>query len=225
MSSVSFDEPRVVMVVPAFNEAQRIGTVLEVAGRTPLVDSIIVVDDGSTDATASVARRYPVVVISLPRNEGKGAAMQHGIDAAGAPDIFLFSDADIVGLTPAHLTDLVAPLLGDPALVMTVGKFSGGRLRTDLSQTLVPSISGQRAIRREFLASLGSLANHRFGAEVAIGRHAKAVGAKVMEVVLRDVTHVMKEEKLGVWRGFGARLKMYWDMLRSYVGEGKTKAG
>ena len=69
------------LIAPAFNEAVKIA---EVVRRTPrdIVDVVLVVDDGSTDATASVARDNGAEVISLPRVCGVGAAIRSGYDEA-----------------------------------------------------------------------------------------------------------------------------------------------
>ena len=177
-----------------------------------LIDEIVVVNDGSIDGTAAVAKALGVRVVTLPSNHGKGYAMHMGIKACNA-DILAFSDADIIGLQPKHLLDLIEPLLFDPELAMVVGKFTGGRLATDFSQNLVPSISGQRALRQSLLKGL-DLATVRFGAEIALTKHAKAKGAKICEVALNDLSHVMKEEKLGMMKGLTARMKMYQEMYR-----------
>ena len=206
----------VALVIPAYNEEKRIGSVLEAAAEADLLSETIVVDDGSTDRTAEVAEEYEVKVIVLAENRGKGGAMQAGIAAAEA-EIVAFSDADIIGLTPAHFNLLIEPLLVDPELVMTVGKFSGGRLRTDWSQNLVPAISGQRAIRRTFIKGLPDLEDARFGVEMLITRYAKSTNAKTCEVILEDLTQIMKEEKLGVVKGVSARMRMYQDIFKTFL--------
>lgn len=82
------------IIIPAFNEEAGLGAVLEKLYR--VIDDcyeVVVVDDGSSDATSQVAREYPCVVISHKRNLGKGAALQTGIDAAHAERV-IFIDAD-----------------------------------------------------------------------------------------------------------------------------------
>ncbi|WP_347245967.1 glycosyltransferase family 2 protein, partial [Thermogutta sp.] len=68
------------VVVPAYNEAPRIGHTLE--GLLEVARSVVVVDDGSADNTAEVALQYPVWVLRHPVNLGAGAATQTGISFA-----------------------------------------------------------------------------------------------------------------------------------------------
>lgn len=204
---------KVVVIVPAYNEENQIAAVLDVLTKVKIVNEIIVVNDGSKDNTSAMARSYNVKVIDRERNGGKGAAMQTGIESTDA-DIIAFIDADLIGLKPEHIENLIKPLINGPDLMMTVGKFSGGRVSTDLAQAIVPFISGQRVFRRRFLNGLPSLADAGFGVEVAITQHAKRSGFKVKEVLISEVSQVMKEEKLGVIQGFKARLKMYGDIAK-----------
>jgi glycosyltransferase involved in cell wall biosynthesis len=70
---------RLVAVVPAWNEEEAIGRVVdEIRGFDPTVD-IVVVDDASSDGTAAVAERYGATVLRLPFNVGIGGAVQTGI--------------------------------------------------------------------------------------------------------------------------------------------------
>jgi glycosyltransferase involved in cell wall biosynthesis len=71
--------PLVFALVPAFNEAHTIAEV--VRGVKDVVHAVTVVDDGSTDDTAELARQAGATVISLPVNAGKGAAIRHGLRA------------------------------------------------------------------------------------------------------------------------------------------------
>jgi hypothetical protein len=205
---------RTAVVVPAFNEATRIGEVLRALVAARGLAEIVVVSDGSSDRTAAVAGEFPDVrVLELPENRGKGAAMRCGALATDA-DLLLFLDADLIGLRPEHVGDLLEPVLTGEA-EMTVGVFRGGRLATDLSHFLVSYISGQRALPRELFLGIPGLATARSGVETAITKYVKARGHRVQNVAMYGVTHPMKEEKLGVLPGVKARLKMYWEIARS----------
>ncbi len=68
-----------IAVVPAFNEAESIGTVLTQLADEPNVTGVVVVDDGSRDATASIARTHDATVLRLPYNLGVGGAVRAGL--------------------------------------------------------------------------------------------------------------------------------------------------
>ena len=70
------------VVVPAYNEAGRISSVLRPVIASQWVDDVIVVDDGSDDGTADEARLFSVRVATLPKNSGKAAALDHGVSLA-----------------------------------------------------------------------------------------------------------------------------------------------
>lgn len=209
------NKPRIIAVIPAYNEEKTIGGVLSVLVRIREIDEIIVVNDGSTDQTAAVATQYRVTLVDLQQNLGKGGAIQAGLNQ-GRADIVLFLDADLIGLSPAHVKKLLVPVISGQA-DMSVGLFERGRVATDLAQKVAPYLSGQRAVRRDVLEMVDDLAISRFGVEMAITQLVEAKNLSVREVYLQDLTHVTKEEKLGVMRGFAARMKMYWEIIRFIV--------
>lgn len=218
---ISFKDIKISLIISAYNEESRIGAVLAPVKQTSLVDEVIVVDDGSIDRTAQIAGTYGAKVIRHKKNKGKGAAVKSGIIAASG-EILVFLDADLIGLKPGHIKKMVIPLLVDPDLVMTRGQFRGGRFSTDFAQAVVPSISGQRAVRRSFIASLPDLEDTRYGIEVTITKYAKQKKVKVKDVVLKGLTQAMKEEKEGYVKGLVSRAKMYRDIAVSLASEGKT---
>ena len=200
-------------VVPAYNEAARIGAVLRPLLDCPLVDEVIVVDDGSDDGTADVAREFGVKVITLPENRGKAAALDAGVNAA-RNDTLLFLDADLVGLRPEHIEKLItAYASGD--VDMVVGVFSEGRVNTDLAQKINPFASGQRVISRSLWErAKANVSEMNYGIEIALSKLAVKEGWRTEKVKLDGVTHVLKEEKRGFSEGIKERFKMYGDMLK-----------
>lgn len=206
---------KIAAVIPAYNEVKNIGRVLAPLRECPELAEVIVVSDGSTDGTAKLARRMGAQVIELPTNQGKGAAVMAGVKATTA-EIILLLDADLIGLTPKHVTELLSPIFTQQA-VMTIGYFTAGRLPTNLSQQVMPFLNGQRAVRRELFAALPELDHSKYGIEVVMSHYARTNNYKVVWVALPHLSHVMKEEKVGLVRGFVARLQMYWQIIKVLV--------
>jgi glycosyltransferase involved in cell wall biosynthesis len=202
------------LVIAAFNEETTVAEVVRVACSSHL-GVVYVIDDGSTDATANIASQAGATVIKLPKNLGKGGVLHHAAINL-SEDVLILLDADLVGLTPAHIHTLAEPVLVGE-VDMTRGLFSGGRVQTTLAQYLAPQLSGQRAILREKLAAISELAESRYGVEIFITKHAKQADWRTRDVWLAGVSQVMKEEKRGFWRGFLIRLKMYADIARAYL--------
>jgi len=205
---------KVSAVIPAYNEAERIGAVIAPLLQSGAVQEIVVVDDGSTDSTAEVAARYGVKLVRLPENRGKAAALDAGVKAAEG-DVLLFLDADLVGLRPEHVKKLLdAYKQGDAEIV--IGVFKEGRAGTDLSMKIVPFLSGQRVLSRRVWERLRHAVDEmEFGVEAALTKVAFKEGWKHKKVELEGVSHVRKEEKRGFTSGLWDRMAMYWDILRS----------
>ncbi len=88
------ERPAVSLIIPVNNEAQTLAAV--VAGARPLVDRVLVVDDGSDDGSAGVARAAGADVLAHPRRLGKGAALRSGLEQLlpDATGYLLFMDGD-----------------------------------------------------------------------------------------------------------------------------------
>ncbi|HNR03999.1 MAG TPA: glycosyltransferase family 2 protein [Bacillota bacterium] len=202
----------VTAVIPAYNEEQTIADVVKCVKSIDKIQKVIVVSDGSTDSTAEIARECGADVIELDENVGKGGAIRAGINECGT-EIILFLDADLIGLTEKHVLDLIEPVIDNKA-DMTIGIFKKGRMVTDLAQKVTPYLSGQRAIKKSIIDKIPNIDITRYGVEVALTKYVDKFNVRVQEVDLPDMTHVTKEEKLGIIRGVHARLKMYWDIVK-----------
>jgi len=203
---------KVAAVIPAYNEEKTVASVVRAVREAPSISEVIVVDDGSTDKTAQVARQAGARVVSLETNVGKGGAMKAGALATDA-DIIVYLDADLMGLTREHVELLAAPVLKQEADI-ALGIFDQGRFTTDMAQKLTPFLSGQRAMRRSIILEIPDLEKTRYGVEVAISRYAEQKELRVVRVHLKHVAQLTKEEKIGLLRGFCARLRMYWEIIR-----------
>ena len=108
------------IVIPAYNEARRLPATLEgwreFLNSQPYAAEIVVVDDGSRDATAAVAERDGARVIRVTPNQGKGAAVRAGVLVAQGNTI-TYVDADM-NVAPAHLAEALARLEAGVDLVV-----------------------------------------------------------------------------------------------------------
>lgn len=143
----------VAVVVPAFNAARTIGRVVERTRKVAPDATILVVDDGSDDDTASIAQAARAAVASHELNRGKGRALATGLDACLALDgvrYVVTLDAD--GQHPPEaIPALLAPLVSGTAdLVVGARPFDPEhmplprRMTNSLSSALVSRATGQR---------------------------------------------------------------------------------
>ncbi|HHW98580.1 MAG TPA: glycosyltransferase [Firmicutes bacterium] len=204
---------RTIAIIPAYNEEKTVGNSVAAAKGSRFVDEVYVVNDGSEDRTSQRAKDAGATVIEMGNNRGKGAALQMGLQSTSS-DIIVFLDADLIGLKVVHVDSLVLPVL-QGEVDMTLGVFEGGRRSTDLAQKITPFLTGQRAVRRQILQQLPNIEELGFGVEIALTRYVKAHGVPYREIMLHEVSQVMKEEKFGLIDGISRRLRMYWDIVRT----------
>ena len=202
---------RISCIICAFNEAPRIAAVLAVASSHPLLDEIIVVDDGSTDNTADMVRRFPGVrLIRHPENRGKSQAVATGVESAHG-DVLMLLDADLTGLATAHITGLAAPVLsGQASLSLSLRQNSLPIFRS----LGLDFVSGERVFRKELLSdALEDIRRlPRFGIELFINRRIIARRLSIAVTYWPDVTQARKTEKLGHWQGVLAECRMLADL-------------
>lgn len=206
---------KVSVIIPAYNEADRIGAVLRAVDNAELTDHIIVVDDGSTDRTAEEVRESEtqVELISLETNTGKANALSRGIKAASESTL-MFMDADLIGLKSDHVDKMIKTYYQENH-DMVIGVFHKGRLNTDLSQKISPHLSGQRILSVDIWEKLDKSVAEEFGVEMALTKLSLGENLSTTKVKLTGVTHVMKEEKRGFAEGIKSRLKMYKNIIKT----------
>jgi glycosyltransferase involved in cell wall biosynthesis len=113
---------KAVVIIPAYNEERFIGSVVLKAYKYS--STIIVVDDGSTDATAEVARAAGAIVMQHEQNQGKGVALNTGFRKAREfdPDVVITIDADGQH-TPEEIDLVAAPVLEDQADIVVGSRY------------------------------------------------------------------------------------------------------
>lgn len=207
-------------IVPAYNEEKGIGNVLEVLSQVNFLSEIIVVDDGSTDGTGAIVNYYNqkeprIRLLQHEKNQGKGQAVYDATLTTSAA-IIITVDADLIGLTPGHLHQLVQPLLIKKA-DMALGIFKRGNFRTDMSHWLTPWLTGQRAIWLTRLKQIYWPAAAGYGLETAITAASQRYHWKTYKVYWWGVSHPPSEEHRGLFRGVYNRSKMYSQILKAWM--------
>jgi glycosyltransferase involved in cell wall biosynthesis len=209
--------PRTVTaVIPAWNEASTVGAVVYAALDAHLVDDVVVVDNASSDGTAGVAAAHGARVAYEPV-PGKGEAMRRGVAAAAGADVVVFLDADLVGLRPEHIDELVAPVLAGDA-DMTCGLFDRGPLANPLFLRRLPVLTGQRAVRRLLFDQLDGADLRGYRVEAALNSLVAQRGLVRRDIVVAGLWHRTKQEKLGApVIGHATKLHMLATACWSYV--------
>lgn len=206
------DETRgVTAIVAAFNEAPRIGRVLEVLTTWPGFTEVIVVDDGSTDGTADAAAGFPVTVLRVEPNQGKGHAMDLGVGHART-DVVFFADADIIGLTHEMISATVAPVCEGQCEMFILMRNRKIYLLHRI-MAFVPLLGGERALTKRLWESLPSRYKDRFRIEAGLNFYAVHHGSGLRYRVFRGISQTVKEAKFGFWEGLRRRLSMFREVL------------
>ncbi len=159
-------ETKVTIIIPAYNEEKGIGEVIEktklAMANTGASYEMLVVDDGSTDETAAIARGKGARLIQHPYNKGYGAALKAGVRNAQG-DVVLFIDADAQQnaddiprlLEPVGTYDMVVGMRTKGSKIpwfRRLGKIILGQLANYLAGQKIPDLnSGFRAIKKEIV--------------------------------------------------------------------------
>ncbi len=217
------------VVIPARDEGDRIYATVMSAAALPGVDLVIVVDDGSRDATASTAEAAGAHVVRHGRSRGKGAAMETGAEAVrlldaverrGTQRHLLFLDADLAA-TAGNAYPLIEPVRAGTA-DMTIAMFASrvklgghgfvvrlaaaGIQRATGWQPTQP-LNGQRCLTRAAFETARPLARG-FGAETALTIDLLRRGLRVTEVEV-DLAHRATEAD---WHGQLHRARQFADV-------------
>lgn len=202
------------VIVPAYNEARGIAQVVEHLLTMPLVEEVLVVDDGSTDGTGDIAQKAGACVLTLSHNGGKGQAMERGVMEA-KNETLLFCDGDMYGFSGESVVQLIAPVLNDECDVAigirsVVATF--GSVFPFLTQ-----ISGLRALTKKHWAEIPPAFIMGYQAELAMNFIARRNHWRVRYITIPGLKHTVKEKKYGLCIGMRARFLMITNILSLFL--------
>lgn len=207
------------VVVPCFNEEATIVALLDRVTASPWVGEVVVVDDGSTDASRDLLAGYehPMVRVHLqPHNMGKGAALRTGFGLVTG-EYAVVQDADLE-YDPDDYALLLGPLENDLADVVYGSRFQSGaphrvlyfwhtvgnrfltllsNMFTDLNLTDMETC--YKVFRREVIQGI-TIEEDRFGFEPEVTAKVAALGCRVYEVGISYSGRTYAEGKKIGWR-------------------------
>ncbi|NMB26664.1 MAG: glycosyltransferase family 2 protein [Tissierellia bacterium] len=219
---------KVLVVVPVYNEADRIKDTIEGLKKIDLIDEILIINDGSTDNTAKIIEKLGVSIITMVKNQGKGYAMKKAIEEKDY-DYIAFVDGDL-GFTSIEVEKLIKPVVLDK-VDFTIAKFpkSSDVTRTKggfgfvkrlakkgvyfyTKKEIDTSLSGQRVYKKKVIESIEYIPND-YGIEVAMTIQALNAGYIFKEIPV-NMTHRYSERSL---KGFKHRGKQFFHILKTLI--------
>lgn len=202
--------PVVDAVIPARNEAPTVAAVVTACLGCAAVRDVIVVDDGSSDGTGDLAAAAGATVVRPEVDSGgsKALAMEAGVRASDAEAI-LFVDADLLGITSAHLDDICRPYLEGRA-TMSLGVFDYG-----IWSPLVlrfPPTTGERIVPRWVFDAVPPAKRKGYLIEIMINEVVTEARLPISSRVMAGVTHRTKRDKFGRREGYLRTWEMFRDL-------------
>lgn len=237
---------KISVLIPAYNEERSIGSVFEKLLKLPFENmEIVVVDDGSTDGTASIVQKWAgehsqIRFLQQPKNAGKTAAIARAIQESTG-DVIIIQDADLE-YDPAEIPDVIGPILNDVADVVYGSRFLVKRAARVLyfyhylankGLTFLSNILTNRnmsdietcykAFRAEVIRPM-KLTSHGFGMEVEITAMICKTNCRTYEVPISYYGRTYDEgKKIGLKDGFAALWYiLYYNMIHPWTKTGRT---
>lgn len=172
-----------------FNEEKTVSGVVKILLKSPLVDEIICINDGSADKSLSILKSFgdKISLIDLKQNHGKGNALAEGIEMA-VGDLVVFVDADLTNLTLGHLEEMIIPVLESNIRAILAYPLPNKNI-----PNIVSDLTGERVYhRKDLLPHLERMRQARFGVEVLLNQ---AFRDQYIKIPLRNLRGLYKHEK------------------------------
>lgn len=218
--------PYISIIIPAYNEENKIKDTLDSIKNIAEINEVIVIDDGSSDKTSEVAssvKDNKIKVFTLDKNRGKGYALNYGLEIAMKnADIIGFLDGDL-GSSSSEVKKLIDPILNNEADVI-IAKFPPAKKKGGLGfvknlakesvlemtgKSLDATLSGQRLFKKEVLEKFDEIP-FGYGVEVGMTIDILKHGYTIKEVLV-NMTHSETGRDL---KGFIHRGKQFYHIKK-----------
>lgn len=186
-------------VIPVYNEAKTVSGVLDAVTGHPLVDEVIVVDDGSTDNSKSILeKRRDIRLISYQKNQGKSFAVMTGLKET-KNDLVMLLDSDLINLNRDNVTALISPVItGETDITLSMRKNS----LLIFKIFGLDFVSGERVFSKKIIPDLNQLAHlPGFGLETFLNQIIIGKELRLKSVKWNNVMITRKSKKVGWWKG------------------------
>lgn len=216
------------VIIPAYNEGPTIAQVIEQIKETKLPDGlereIIVVNDGSTDQTATIVEQYASVQLFNQNNLGKTAAVLKGIEASTG-DIIIIQDADLE-YHPDQYASLVQPIIDGEQQVVYGSRFMGtienmkSRIRlvnfltnwtlnVIFKTKMTDNNTCFKVFKKDVLKDITIISTH-FGFDTEVTVKLLQKGVHIHEIPINYIGRTREEgKKIGFVTGFGSYLQIF----------------
>lgn len=203
---------KISVVIAAYNEEPRISAVLKAVSGHPIIDEVIVVNDGSSDDTSGVVKKFDVKLIENEKNMGKTLSVKRGIESA-KNDIVMLLDADLKGLDEKSIYELAKPVLEgqvDWTLSLRGNSFPHMKIAK------MDWVSGERVVPKAMLNDplIWSKPRIGFGLETLMNKSLLNNKRTFQSVYLPNLKIVNKAQKIGWIKGIAGEFKMVGQILK-----------
>ncbi len=198
-------------IIPFYNEGQRIFSVLDVVTKIEEISQIICIDDGSTDGiSAQILRYWPQVeLVRLPYNQGKTAAIRHGLNHA-VHDFILLMDADLQFINSLEISFAIQAMKQRKADMIILRRIKAPWfVKMDRGDIL---FSGERILKHTDLQAILKKRIQGYQLEIAINNY-MLERKKEVYWVPSSAFNTFKMQKMGRLEGFVKELNMFIDIV------------
>ena len=218
------NKQKVVVIIPVYNEQDKIEKTIENIKNITLIDNIVIVDDGSTDKTVDIVKKMGKDLIKLDKNSGKGFAIKEALKSIDYEYVVLL-DGDL-GESSGEVDKLIMPVLNNECDV-TIARFKKAKKKGGFGlvknlakygvcfytgKKINTTLSGQRVYKKEVIDRINYIPD-RYGIEVAMTVATLRNNFTIKEV---DVSMTHSETGRDI-KGFVHRGRQFYDILKTLI--------